>query len=364
MKYALVSSLISISTAFADLPKDLVFSNSSVEKSLFRETYRHLSDDLYEKKLELSLEDPLMFFRSFVNTYYQDLSSNTNLGTMGLCLGDPHAENFGFIEFSNSVEYVFNDLDDAAHCPLALDALRYFTSLELMEVDKSKIEILIEYYQKIARQEVAMPTIDAKFIPNLKDKRAKLLKKYSKQNKLIIQDPLIALSSSEKNRLLPMISKQIPQWKIFDIAFMLNEDGGSGGLKRYWILVLDENNQKDLVELKELSAPGSSYGPWGQSRVPLATLKTEIWKNLTTSQYFEIKIDQSFYLTRSRAKDDINLDKLSATDLEKILKVQVSILAENHRKQWSEAGSDDFVKWLKAHFHLMSARYFTTYNQM
>lgn len=324
----------------------------AVPSGLFRSTYAHLDSQEYEAKLKGALVSPLLFFRSFVNTYYQDLDS-LNPGTpLGICLGDPHPENFGFLRFGKETRYAFNDLDDSGRCPLLWDVLRYFTALRLMGSDSKLREALVDEYADIVRGKSKPKDLRQGLFPDLDKKREALLKKHVKDDRFVAAPELLAPSASETSAIRAAWTASNLSGSILDLRSVPRATGGSGGLRRFWLLVRPGvGPRRELLELKQLARAGTSFGRWN------GTAKTEpagdrirasaakIWTG-TPNWFRVVEIGEDTFVLRSREKDSLNLSKLSDKEREEVLKAQVGLLARHHRTA-GLALPDHFKKWLE-----------------
>lgn len=235
-----------------------------------------LSPELSDEKWEAvrSERSALKFLRSYPNAYYAELQHvKEGAGPIGLCFGDAHIENFGFVVFENNkVEYVFNDFDDAEYCPIGLDILRYLVSLKLYEdsVNQSKtqelISTIVESYVKHLDKKIQTEDISdiAKFDP-AKDNE-KNLRKYTKNK---------AFQAGNDQRSLRRVGQEtreeiskgilsLPRFEnavIHDIVSTDNETAGSAGLTRYWVF-LQLGKTEEIFELKPKATPGAYFGRW------------------------------------------------------------------------------------------------------
>ena len=116
--------------------------DSVLTKEFFRANTVGVDDAQFEDRWKASLEDPLLYFRSYVRPFYAYLKNVKPPGRIGVCYGDAHPNNFGFVLFGKQLSYVYNDLDDSGPCPAAFDALRYFTALRLLEKDDDLVLFL------------------------------------------------------------------------------------------------------------------------------------------------------------------------------------------------------------------------------
>ncbi|WP_415063347.1 DUF2252 family protein [Bdellovibrio sp.] len=347
---------------------NIAFKDTSVPPTLFSDTYKHLSPSAFEQKMKGALaEGPLMFFRSFVNTYYSDLAKTNDSPNLILCLGDAHPENFGFIDFKGETRFVFNDLDDSGVCPIEYDILRYFTAVALAFNDKKLLEDLSkEYLQVVNGQKDPLPVAKSHF-PNLEKKRKKNLEKNTNGKNFLPSDELIPLSPQLKKGFILEISKTgvLGAYEILDIAEVPRETGGSGGLRRYWLLVQAPEGQ-DILELKELSRPGVSYGSWQQpswtQSQRLEKVKKYTW-NDSPIFYHAIQIQNRDFLIRSRTKDSVSLSKLSSSELKAYLLAQSGWIASYHRT-FVKGEIPNLGQWLEQNIALVKSRYANTFKSL
>lgn len=346
---------------------NISFKDDLIALSEFRQTYQHLSDKAFQEKLEGSLERDLMFFRSFVNTYYQDLAQNVSSSSLVLCLGDAHPENFGFMSISGQTVYVFNDLDDSGVCPIEFDILRYFASVELAFQDRGLLEkAALEYSQVLSGKKLARH-LDSSLVPNLKKRREKILRRYTHAGAFKESEDYVLMSESEKKTWLTNL-KDLPVFarvQLLDIVKIHRTTGGSGGLQRYWLLSQKDNVQ-EILELKEFHKAGTSYGTWEQPRWDaterLSKIKKSIWGQ--SPEFYDIaSVGNTIFLVRSRTKDSLDLGELSKKELESVMLVQAGILAAHH-KQFAKQGIAEVEKWILANAPRVVERYRKSLQQL
>lgn len=355
MKTALIVALLIASSLSKAHEGIIEFNHPKISLDLLRKNYAHLSQSAFNEKLKAALERPLMFFRSYPNTYYADTKINTQEKI--LCLGDAHPENFGFMLFGDEVRYLFNDLDDSGFCPVELDVLRYFSALRLMGTLSP--ELLVELateYEKYLTHDQELPKLTSNLIENLDKKRRKNLEKYTKENLFIAEDELVLIDGQEKSKLLASLAPNFKELKLHDIAINIKQDGGSGGLKRYWILVEDKNDFFDILELKTRARPATSWWSQDKKLLELSHIGRTIWGQLP-NYFAEVSLATTPFQVRSRSKDDINLNKLNAQELRLVLGLQTALLAQYHRNATSKKSFNLSAKWILEQSKEISIRY-------
>lgn len=362
MKYLIAALLVSSCSTFRspssiDDPQAVSFRSPNLEKEYLRETYSHLSDEAFETKFQLSLERPLLFYRSYVNTFYTETQIRGLLNKSTACYGDAHPENFGYISFNKKPRYVFNDIDDSGNCPVGLDILRYFAALKLTDIseeDFEKLAELFESYVEGTREE------SLKFdLPDLARENDKNLKKYTLKDQFLVKPNLELLTETEKRRIFPLIQNQLVGLEVLDIATYTKSDGGSGGLKRYWLIVKNNKGHRELIEFKEQVRPAVSLTGVTQDFVRTATPRY-IW-GAFPDYYGYVTFDKTLFLTRTKADDFINLGNLSQKDQFKVLSYQVYLIAKFHQKSLQSIGGIK-AQWIIKNSKRVSQRYIDAFN--
>lgn len=351
---ALILLLCSTASPGGEL-RPLLFSEELKPEDL-RLPYAHLSDEAFQAKLAASLTSPLLFFRSYVNSYYRDFALFPHSGRMIACLGDAHPENFGFIEFDERTRYVFNDLDDGGDCPLELDALRYFTAVRLTYQDEELLRELLSEYARVRQGGAPRPLPEA-LQTELAPRRQSLLLKLTR-NSLFIPAPEYATLGPKEHAELKQALSQLPllkSYRVLDFVEVVRSSGGSAGLTRYWVLVA-RGKWRDILELKEEAKPGVSFLTSGAARPErLAELKEKVWQE-SPRFYHSVKFQNKTFLLRSRTKESISLHKTKSKLIPSLLKAQVGLMGEHHRRQhpgWDEGE----LKWHEASAKQLAARY-------
>lgn len=365
----LITFLFFASSAFSQQTtlKDASWKNEKIELEDLRKTYSHLADDLFEKKFQNSLKSPLLFMRSYVNTYYQDSAFLGNSAKLIPCFGDAHPENFGFLSFATKTRYTFNDLDDSGACPYELDVLRYFSALSLYEEDQHLVKQAINTYADVLSGAAPVELMDS-MNKSLKKKNKKILKKYSLDLKLKLTAEMSSVEEAQKNQIIAQVKslKNERQWQVLDLAQIDKNSGGSAGLLRYWLLVEDKQGLRDILELKELTSSAVQFGPWaGKQRAKankLESLKKELWGE-SPEIYHQEMIDNKSFLLRSRSKDDFNLEKLTKEQKAHLYQVQASILAAHHRNH-VKLDKEELKAWLSKNVEKMKERYQRSYKDL
>lgn len=133
MKFLLFTLLLS-SNLYAERKPNAAVPNETIQrlKSLYPEQNENF---IYERVQ--NTKSAFEKWRSFPPYFYNLVSRSGNiLGThfnerRGLCAGDAHFENFGFL-YMGKPFFSLNDLDDVSACALDADALRLFVGHRLL----------------------------------------------------------------------------------------------------------------------------------------------------------------------------------------------------------------------------------------
>lgn len=339
---------------------ELSFNNKTISKQQLREDYNFLEDNDFKLKFNSSLESPLDFFRSYPITYFKETKLTGDYLT-STCLGDPHFDNFGFLLFEQGTRYVFNDLDDSGLCPLPLDALRYFTSLYFFSFSHDHIEKFISDYVSLLSEDQEVPEIPDSLVEDLEEKRLKNLEKYTEQNKFKTDSDFLPLSLEMSEQIKSALTSKFNAITVHDSVYYTKEDGGSGGLKRYWVLISDQD-KFDILELKERAVPATTFSTNNPNTPELLELAQTIWGSQPV--YFEeLKLEVTSFLVRSRSKDDINLSKIDPELRQRVISVQIALMANFHKKvslKEQSVSADWYIKSSKA----IAQRYLQAFEQL
>ena len=197
------------------------------------------------KKVEAS-DDSFHFLRAFVDLFYLSFQANQkNLSivsklsqTTGWCVGDAHAENFGFLLQENkSPLFTMNDMDDSGPCPVVLDLYRLMVSSKLYDSNTNLNNMLSAYIEGIKNS-------DYNFPQSIKDMTIKAIKKGMapsdkkvQNNKIIRDSQMLEINPLVRAQLIQSLNvyKGIlnPNFKILDMVATSKVGGGSAGLLRY-----------------------------------------------------------------------------------------------------------------------------------
>lgn len=314
----------------------------------------------FEEKFEQAVNDSaLTLFRSFVTTYYADLNHLNDLGPLGICFGDLHPENFGFLEYQDGIQFLYNDFDDTGYCPIALDALRYFVALRLSKDQKDKIRVddLILEYVKALTEHLPLLALSTHQIQDPQKHLEKELKKYTEGHHFLARKDLEKISDSEKKRIQQTVQSHFPSIQVFDVVSYTKESGGSGGLKRYWLLT-KHAGKKDILELKPFIEPATNQGNWGEEPSPrLEWAMHEIWQEHVPLFYSTVLFENTSYLFRSRSFKNLKIEKESESQKLFWYRHEIRQIASHHAPYWSAKDLEGLSTWLSTGSKVIAHRF-------
>ncbi len=338
-----------------------------LSQAFFRATNPHVDGPAFAKKWAKAMDSPLRFLRSFPQAWYVDLLDVPGAhlpGAQTICFGDPHVENFGIITFKEGPRFVFNDLDDAGPGLAGVDALRYFTSLELAGFD-DLVEAMTGLYEGIITDRDSPREFPEALHPDVAARDQKELTKWFRDGEFKYGDKkrdLERVPQDEAQALLAVLEREaaVDHLEVVSLARRNRAGGGSGGLARYLVQARDhDSGEVALLEFKEATHAATS---WARSLHEedhrLTTVQASLWPDLTPRCMREVIIGRTVYLLRHRlGRGKIKLDKLDEDEQRAVIAAQVSILACRHRAAFCESEASRLRKWLSASVEVMAKRY-------
>lgn len=347
----------------------------------FIEATHTLSAGAFDTKWKASRsKSALMFFRAYPAAYHKDFASNLRPSALakipagsGLCFGDAHPDNFGFLRLEDTTLYAYNDLDDSGHCPVALDALRFVTAVRLY-FGKDLAEAAADRYVKVLSGERTIA--DAKTdVAKLRDERAPdfdarrgdKLGEVVAGDALILGDGVVAASAATRKEVSTAVTRALPGLTVLDVAEVEREAGGSGGLARYWLLV-ERASSRTVLELKEAAKPGVDHGldarPMSEA-TRLSSLEKDLWGITPKGDYFYVKSLGKTLLLRDRmAKASLDLGDLKDKELERAIEAQAGIVAMLHQRALTVANEEEaktLRRWLEHSSDTLAQRWKKAY---
>lgn len=289
------------------------------------------------------------FVRSFVDYFYLLVAQNkgqlyffkTFSKFKGWCVGDAHAENFGFILLEDgSTKFTVNDIDDFGPCPLALDLYRFMMSSYVYNENLDLRAIFDSYFKGLNAEPFEVPT-SLKEMRELSLKHAKQVNPKKVMNsKLVRTELMLEVETLTSEELRKTITRLYPSSQLLDMVKVQKKGGGSGGLTRYEALLQIESSLVHL-EFKQqidpsLAAIATSPLPPIPKKISEA-LKTEQGPN-ASKLYGYAKIQNLEMLIRPIFWGNlgVSLEKHSETENTSIINYEAYTLGKIHREQNEE----------------------------
>lgn len=345
----------------------------ALDRRFIRATNANLDEATFGKKWDASLASSVLFMRAYPAAYHADLlqiPTKRILGAEGLCFGDPHPDNFGFLRVGDATVFSFNDLDDAGYCPIAFDAARYFAVLRLYFDDKDLTAEVLEQYVDTVKDPLRAVWLKSSLAPDWAAVSASVLSEAARGDALALGGELSAVAGAERDAVLRVAATDptLSTYRVLDVGAVAREAGGSGGLRRYWLLVekgSGATKRRTILELKETTTPGAAFGRHSKElpvATRLATLKSTFWGGSSSGDYFYVTLSGARFLVRDRAtKKSVKLDPKGGKATTDVLLAQASVMARLQAKYWRAVKKDDLRAWLHDSSKTLAHRWADTY---
>jgi hypothetical protein len=349
-------------------PLDAASFRDPLTKAFVKGTHA-LGEPAFAAKWSASLLDtPLMFLRAYPAAFHADLKRLPEAafpGTQGICVGDAHPDNFGYLSVDKKkggtkAIYAFNDLDDSGYCLASIDALRYFTAFRLVFDEGQLAESLDEYATyALAKDPVdpakaAATALSDKDEPDFAKVRAKNVKKYTDeaQTALVFGSELEPVGEAISKTVRALIGASVK--RVLEVGRRPREAGGSGGLLRYWALVELAEGDTTILELKQAATPAVDFGyssPKLSGPPRLVQLKQALW-GVTEADYAYVTWpDGPTFLVRDRGR------KKSVDTNDDQRKAQARYLGALHQGRWAASSPKQVKNWLEASSNVLATRW-------
>ncbi|MBC7661722.1 MAG: DUF2252 family protein [Chitinophagaceae bacterium] len=346
------------STPFPDMFLEALPPISSLTREHFDKKYPELNAEQLNLKWNAAKSSPMMFTRSYINAWYDDLATLSKIGPVGPCFGDAHIDNFGFL-WKGSWTFTYNDFDDVGRCPVIFDALRFFTTVSFALNDTFEVETIRNAYLGFLNGDSLSTHVSDSYKPKADDLNTLLLSKLVKGSKLVDKVADLPVTPTERKKIFEAITASLNRpsdLTLLDIKGIIKNSGGSAGHKRYDVLARKPNGELQLLELKESTAPASERGSWAVtdkiSRLEFAKI---LWgKDIPWHMTFPV-INSVPYQLRSKNKTGMNFDKMQAGEQILFFTEEAYAIAQVHKL--SIRGTPEYGVWLAAYTPFMVERY-------
>lgn len=306
-------------------------------------------------KLEQA-QDSFHFLRTYVDYYYLLIKENESslkaisplLKYAGQCVGDAHAENFGFLLQENLKPlFTMNDIDDFGPCPVVLDIFRFLLSSKLYDQNLSVKNILQSYQDGLNGKKQSKPDILEKMKKTAEENGLSPSHSKVKNQKFIREDGVNEVDRQTQDLILQKTTEALKiDLKLVDLIETSKQGGGSGGLQRYELLVLTDDQKLIHLELKDEIAP--SVYPVATGEIPNAAQKIqqaillEQGKN-ASSFYGFTEINSHDFFIRPRFAGNIGItlaDQKHSSENRDIIIYEAYRLGEIHARSLSPQVSE------------------------
>lgn len=343
-----------------------------LDRSSIRALQTWVDDATFEAKWASMLQSPIDFFGATDSSFHLDLASLPKKrlpGGEALCHGDPKFDNFGWTLVDGLALFAPNDFDDSGYCPVAADALRYLVATSLWFDDSALDDVALSAYVDTVDSKKNAVTADPNTAPSWAELRAKALEKSTTGAALVLGGEVQSATATEVAAITALVAadSRFKAHTLLDVARDVHLDGGSAGLRRWWLLTRDELGTRTILELKELGPPGTEFGRHsmtldGDDRFDV--LKAWWWHRSDVNDQFEVTVFGAKFLVRDRLiRASPSPAKLSKSQVKNLVATQASVLALAHRDAWGDVKKKALRSWLHDSAATLTTRWRKAYSK-
>jgi hypothetical protein len=340
-----------------------------LDRAYIRSLQTWIDDPTFATKWTAMLTSPIAFLGSADSAFHADLASRAARlpGGEVICHGDAKLDNFGWMLADGQGVFSDNDFDDGGACPAAADILHELVSTDLFFGDPSLDTAVLDAYIATLEDPTVAIAIDPATEPDWPTLRSDGVDKATHGDTIALGGEVQAITSDERAALAALVAAD-PRFPttLVDAAQDVRTDGGSAGLRRYWVLVEDAAHPRTIIELKELAPPGTESGPHsttydGPDRFDV--LKAYWWGTPDLDDHFGVDLLGARFLARDKfRRKTLDPSKLSASQIENALTAEASLLAVKHRAAWTAIDPELLRGWLRASAATLTARWRGAYH--
>jgi uncharacterized protein (DUF2252 family) len=336
-----------------------------LDKAYIRGLQTWLDDAAFETKWTAMLTSPIEFLGSADSAFHGDLSSIALPGGEALCHGDPKLNNFGWTLADGHGVFSDNDFDDGGACPAAADLLHFLVATDLQFADPSLNAQVLSAYLDTLADPAATVVVDPATEPVWDDLRKTGVDKATHQDSLAIGGEVEVATADEIAALTALVAgdARFPT-TLVDVARDVHTDGGSAGLRRFWLLVEDAQHPRTIIELKELIEPGTELGPHSTTYDDAGrfdVLKPYWWGTPALGDHFTVFVLGGRFVARDRfTRQNPDPTALQAAQIANMLQAEASLLANKHRDAW-HVDRALLRAWLEGSAQTVTARWRAAY---
>jgi hypothetical protein len=319
--------------------------------------YPQQSEDFLKVRMK-NAKGAFSKWRSFPPYYYEMLKRSKVAKPLmerpGLCAGDPHIENFGFIpDSSNTTLFTLNDLDDSTQCSLDTDLMRLFIAHRFISPKISAESFLKTYVDGLKGADCFAPAL----IKNLEVDSLKKGRSLSKKSKALLDSRVCHgeyadLTSLEKEALADFVAKDKTSELIHGCS-RTKDTGGSAGEKRFVVFQKSSQGVISAFELKPLvkSAPDFDQEISVKKREEIFTQVVRTFlKSDLKDHYYPVTLQKRLYQRRPiwAGLADVNqedLDQLDGSAKQEVMLFETCQLGRLHGKTNPTQPSISALRW-------------------
>lgn len=291
-------------------------------------------------------------WRGFPPYYYElidrmDVFSSSK-PRRGLCAGDAHLENFGFL-YMYTPHFSLNDLDDVAPCSLDADAMRLFIGQRLV-TSISASEFLKAYEGGLGGMNAVLPAYLEKLRKDSSKDGMKMTKKYKKLLETsVCEDDFAPVSDSERKLLDAFMKRERKKALLF--CSRTKDSGGSAGSKRF-VVIFEGLKGPEVFELKPLLNPAPLYKKnlsLMEREQLYLTAVSVFFQEHFKAYYYPVILDDKLYQRRPvwKGNAEIKEDEMSSGDLKQVMLYEARVLGLYHRITNNGRVSHSAQEWEK-----------------
>ena len=332
-----------------------------LDKAYIRGLQTWLDDAAFETKWTAMLTSPIEFLGGADSAFHGDLSAIALPGGEVLCHGDPKLDNFGWTLADGHGVFSDNDFDDAGACPAAADLLHFLVGTDLQFSDPSLNARVLSAYLDTLADPAATIVVDPATEPVWNDLRKTGVDKATHQDSLAIGGEVQVATADEVAAVTDLVAsdKRFPA-TLVDVARDVHTDGGSAGLRRFWLLVEDAQHPRTIIELKELIEPGTEFGPHSTTYDDanrFDVLKPYWWGAPALGDHFTVYVLGGRFVARDRfTRRNPDPADLTASQIADLLQAEASLLANKQRDAW-HVDQTVLRAWLEGSTHTVAERW-------
>jgi hypothetical protein len=352
----------------APVPLEASEFGATLDRTSIRRLQFWIDDATFDAKWSSMLASPIDFFGGASSRFHAELAGigRPLPGMQTLCHGDAKFDNFGWTLVEGRGVFSNNDFDDAGMCPVAADILRFLVATELWFSDPTLTAAALDTYVTTLEDPARAVAIDPNSEPDWSDTVTKGLKKDTAHDALVRGGEVQDATAAEIETVIAF-AKTEPRvrGRVLDVARDVRTDGGSAGLRRFWLLLERADASRTIVELKELTTPGVDFGTHAFSLhgpLRLDLLKLEWWGSLDLGDHFVTHVLGADFIVRDRlTRTNPKPKHMSAAQIENMVCAEASALALRHRAAWGFIAPGAVRSWLAPSTEILVTRWQNAY---